>query len=394
MRKAIVIFLFSISLTTFGRNYLSTANNDSIKQQSFLSQVPYESVNGKIIVNVKIKGKSYRFILDTGSLTLISKRLYNELNPKIIQKVSVEDQSALKESMNIVSLDEITIGNLEFNNIESFALIESNPLIECFNVDGFIGSNLLSSLIVQISSPEKKIVLTNDLKKLKLDGKQSSELVLDGQSNPYFYIKVKNNKNGKQQLVLFDTGDSELYTLSNLDFPSIKDNKILKINGVTNGSNSIGINGHAIDTIHFRLEVPILEIHGLQFKNVSTTTNQGSSRIGSRLLEHTIVTLDFRNKRYYLQSLSLPEIDVYENKLPFDPDFRNGKVVVGFIWDYSKCKKMEVGDEIIQINEYNFQNISPCDLFTTELSFKHENKFSLTTKDKNGVLQNTTFKFK
>lgn len=388
-----MIFFLLCSLTTFGQRGLSADNQDSTIESSFLISVPYESVKGEIIIKVGIKGKSYRFILDTGSSTLISKSLYDELNPKIIKKINCSDQSALKDSINIVSVDEMTIGIITFNNAEVGVLKESNPFIECFNVDGFIGSDFLSGLVVQISSPDKRIRLTNDIINLSLYGIQSDELILDEQFNPHFSIKLKNNKKEEQQSVLFDTGDSEFLTLSHLDYLTLKKDKILIIDGVANGSNSIGINGHAIDTIHYRLRAPRLDMNGLQFKNVSALTTQGrSSRIGSMLLEKAIVTLDFPKRRYYLQTLSSPKIDVTEKKVPFDPDIRDGKVVVGFIWDYSVCKKIEVGDEIIKINDIIFQNMNPCDLFNTELSLKGAKKVLLTTKDKNGDIHKTTFR--
>jgi len=392
MNKVLILFFLLCSLTTFGQRGLSADNQDSTIKSSFLISVPYESVNGKIIIKVGIKGKSYRFILDTGSFTFISKSLYDELNTKIIKKISFSDQSALKDSINIVSVDEMTIGIITFNNAEVGALEESNPLIECFNVDGFIGSNFLSGLVVQISSPDKRIRLTNDIKNLSLYGIQSDELILDEQFNPHFSIKVKNNNGEVRQVVLFDTGDNDLFTISHLDFLTLKKDKILKIDGVANGSNSIGLSGHANDTTHYRLRVPRLDINGLQFKNVSALTTQGVSRIGSMLLEKAIVTLDFPNKRYYLHSLSSTKINVSENLLPIDPDFRDGKAVVGFIWDYSACKNIEVGDEIIKINEIIYQNINLCDLINTELSLKGAKKVLLTTKDKNGDIHNTTFK--
>jgi len=392
MNKVLILFLLLCSLTTFGQRGLSADNQDSTIESSFLISVPYESVNGKQIIKVGIKGKSYRFILDTGSSTLISKSLYDELNTKIIKKINCSDQSALKDSINIVSVDEMTIGIITFNNAEVGVLKESNPFIECFNVDGFIGSNLLSGFVVQISSPDKTIRLTNDIKNLSLYGIQSDELILDEQFNPHFSIRVKNNNREVRHVVLFDTGDNDLFTISHLDFLSLKRNKILKNYEVANGSNSFGINGHANDTTHYRLRVPRLDINGLQFKNVSALTTQGGSRIGSMLLEKAIVTLDFPNKRYYLQTLTSPKIDVYDKKLPLDPDFRDGKVIVGFIWDYSVCKNIEVGDEIIKVNEFTFQNMNLCDFFTSEFKVKGAKKVTMTTKDKNGDIHNTTFK--
>lgn len=395
MSKLLMILLLLLySITSLGQNGFVTFNQDSTKVLNYLILVPYENVNGKMIIKVSIKGKSFRFIFDTGSQNLISKKLYDEFNPKIIQKVCVYDQSNLKDSVNWVSFDNVSIGNLTINNVDAFVFNESNPLFECFSVDGFIGSNSLSNLVVQISSPDKTIRFTNDSKNLNLNENQSNELILNDGFNPFFSINLNNNKKKVQQVVLFDTGAKEFFTLSHQEFLTLKKKKILKIDGVANGSNSIGINGHAIDTTHYRLRVPRLAMNGLQFKNVSALTTQGSSsRIGSLLLEKAIVTLDFPKRKYYLQSLSSPKIDMSEKKLPLDPDIRDGKVVVGFIWDYSVCKNIEVGDEIIKINETIFQNMNPCIFLNTEFILNRA-KVLLTTKDKNGAIHNTTFRIR
>jgi len=384
MKNIFILFLLSLSINVFGQS--------GTKPPGFITVIPLEIVNGKIIIKAEIKGKLYRFILDTGSLTLISKRLYDELKPEIIQKLYVTDQGDKKDSIDMIKLEKVAIGDFSINNAEAFALKESNPLIDCFGVDGLIGSDMLSSFIVQFSFSDSTITLTNDPQKLTLHENQSAELILDGQFSPHFAIKLRKKKKEAQQVVLFDTGDSDLYTLSLLDYPSLKKDGILDIIGVANGSNSIGINGNAIDTTHYRLQVPKLEMNGLQFKNVSALTTQGSSRIGSKLLENSIVTLDFPNKKIYIQPLSSSKIDAYENKLPFDPDVLDGKAVVGFIWDYSVCKNINVGDEILAINDFNFQNINPCDLLNKEFSLKGAKKVTMTTKDGAGIIHTTIFK--
>lgn len=392
MKKIIILLLLSLSINVFGQS--DSSNINITKPPGFTTVIPIEIVKGKIIIKAEINGKSYRFILDTGSLTLISKRLFDELNPENIQKVYVSDQSGKRDSIDVVKLEQVTIGEFAINNAEAFALKEYNPLVDCFDVDGFIGSNMLSCFVVQFSFRDSTVTLATDPQLLTLHEKQSSELIIDGQFSPHFTIKLKKNKKEAQQVVLFDTGDDELYRLSHQDYTTLKKDGILDFKGVANGANSIGLLGNAVDTTHYRLKVPTLEMNGLQYKNVSTITTQGSSRIGSEILKNAIVTLDFQNKKYYIQPISSSKIDAYESKLPFDPDIRDGKAVVGFIWDNSICKNINVGDEILTINDFNFQNIKPCDLLNKEFSLKGAKKVTMTTKDKAGIIHTTIFRKK
>ena len=392
MKKILIVFLLTLSVNIFGQS--DSSNINITKPPGFTTVIPIEIVKGKLIIKAEINGKSYRFILDTGSLTLISKRLFDELNPENIQKVYVTDQSGIRDSIDVVKLEKVTIGEFAITNAEAFALKENNPLVDCFDVDGFIGSNLLSCFVVQFSFSDSTITLATGPQMLTLLEKQSSELILDEQFSPHFTIKLKKNKKEAQQIVLFDTGDDELYTLSHKDYASLKKDGILDFVGGANGANSIGIHGNAVESTHYRLKVPTIEMNGLQYKNVSTLTTQGASRIGSEILKNAIVTLDFQNKKYYIQPISSSKIDAYETKLPFDPDVRDGKAVVGFIWDYSVCKNINVGDEILTINDFNFQNLNPCDLLIKEFDLKVAKKVTMTTKDKAGIIHTTIFKKK
>ena len=70
MKKCFTIFLLLISLTVLGQETTFTFNKGEANQSEYFSIIPFESVRGKIIINVSINEKGYRFILDTGGQIL------------------------------------------------------------------------------------------------------------------------------------------------------------------------------------------------------------------------------------------------------------------------------------------------------------------------------------
>src|SRR5690625_6142949 len=58
----------------------------------------------KIIINVQIENKSYRFLLDTGAATAISEKLQNSIKLHKLGNIKMTDQSGLTDSLEVVSV--------------------------------------------------------------------------------------------------------------------------------------------------------------------------------------------------------------------------------------------------------------------------------------------------
>nr|WP_315207336.1 retropepsin-like aspartic protease [uncultured Flavobacterium sp.] len=190
--KKIKIFIFII-FTNICLAQDINLNQGNAKNPNYYSEIPFEYVNGKIIIPVQINNKTYKFLLDTGAPNCISKNLTINLNPKILNEIKVSDADDNKSVLNVVELPDLIIGNIAFEN--SLALSyneEKNLVFDCFNIDGFIGSNLLRNSIIQINIKKKTLTITNEKSKLKFNNKNGTKLTLIGtQSSPYIWIKIK-----------------------------------------------------------------------------------------------------------------------------------------------------------------------------------------------------------
>lgn len=379
-----LLFLTSISLA---QGNLSL-NEGGTSQIDYFSSLPYENINGKIIVNVNINGKFYRFILDTGAPTSISSRLFNEINPNIISTIPITDANNKKDSLLVVRLNNIKLGDVDFLNIPTL-VIKENPILDCFKVDGFLGSNLLRNSIIQFNNTKKELTITSDNKNLTLNSKSATNLILDNQSSPIISIFLGSKKKVKEQLLL-DLGMNGFYDLSLSHFNFFKKNEAFQILGSANGSNSMSLFGTNNDFLQHLLFIPQIELNGNKILNVTTiTTSDNNSKIGSKILEYGTVTIDYKNKKFYFEPYNQNDIDATEKRFPIDFIPENNKLYVSFIWDNDLLTKVSKGDQIIRIDDVNYEEVSMCNLITNSSIFKDKIKLKLTTKNQKGQIVET-----
>lgn len=389
MKKLCVLLLIVFSNFCFAQNI--SLNKGNTQEQNYYSEIQFEYVNGKIIIPVIINEITYRFLLDTGAPNLITKKLTSILNPKSLQEIKVNDANHNKSSMNVVELPNLTIGNIVFENSVALSSNDENNLVfDCFNLDGFIGSNLLRNSIIQIDIKNKNLIITNDASKLKLNKKKSLTLSLMGiQSSPYIWIKLKGEKSGKEQ-VLLDTGMKGFYGVSSRNYSLFKDEKIFKLLAYGTGTESISIFGNSKNTTQQSLMLPKIEIANSNFLNISTiTTNDDNSKIGIELFEKGTATIDFLNKKFYYEQFE-NNLDMSEKFSKFSATILNNKFSIGIVWDEKLKDLIYTGDEIIEINDKNYENYSLCDLINKKSIFKDIEIIKLKIKNRNGEVKTIT----
>ena len=347
--------------------------------KNYFTEIKYKNIKGKIIIPVSINNETYNFLFDTGAPNLISKNIWEKINSKSIQSIAISDANQKKQDMVLATIPSLTLGNITFKNTSTLVFSgENNLVFDCFKIDGIIGSNLLRKSIVQINSKEELIILTNSSKKLQLEAADKSKLTLVGkQSSPYISINLKGESSGTE-ILLMDTGASGFYDLNKRHFEIFDKKSISEILAKSDGSSSVGLFGVANKSEQYRIKIAELKINNYVFKNViSITGDDNNSRIGSDILDYGIVTLDFKKKLFYFKGYK-SVVDLNEKLLGFSPTIENNKLVVGFVWDISLKDKIKFGDEIIEINEINIQEIDICDLITKKSIFEDYDILNIT----------------
>ena len=380
MKFFLQITFLLISSFTFAQKTFSLSQGKAT-EKGYLTTIPYEEIKEKIIIDAVIEGKTYKFMLDTGAPMVIFKKLSEELNLSKVKDLEIQDQSNKKDTMSTVILPKIKIGEVTFNNIPT--LVSDSPLIECFGIDGIIGSNVLRNSAVQFSSKNKMITITDSPKRLKLKSKPS-KLLLNAQSNPYIWINQTNEKINLREQLLFDTGMDGFYDIS-MPLYNEHSEKFTHLNIIakSSGTFSMGLHGNADLTENYKFLLPEMVINNVVFKNVITETTYGTnSRIGATLLKYGIVTVDYKNKKFYFEPFEEKKsFDLSAKEWPFNATLIDGKLAVGILWDASLEKNIKVGDLIVQLDDINYEKMTVCDLIKTSLSKIDKERATITLKD-------------
>ncbi|MGD1317797.1 hypothetical protein [Chryseobacterium sp. 2R14A] len=125
------------------------------------------------------------------------------------------------------------------------------------------------------------------------------------------------------------------------------------------GSYSMGLHGTADKSKNYIVNIPELEVNNLKLHNVTAkTTYANTSRFGSEILNYGKVTLDYKNKKFYIEPLgNLSEVEVEKRIWTVDPIVENEKLVVGIICDKTVKDKINIGDQILKFDDIDFQNL-------------------------------------
>lgn len=365
MKKIFFNFLLLLLSPFLCFSQIASLNTGSIAESHYFESIPYENIKGKIIIPVVIDGITYHFLLDTGAPFAISEKLFDNIKTDSLARIPIADANGVADTVKVISVPELHIGGITFLNTPGVVFTQSSEkMLSCFSVDGIIGSNMLRNAILQINSKDQKIILTNDVSKLSLRKKEAQALTTTiSQSNPLIKIDFLNGKEKGKEKLLFDTGADGFYDMSVLAY-KVFSKKIINTIAEGEGAFDWGMNGMANNQHQFLINIPELKINRASFKNViAYTTSDSMSRIGSGILKFGIVTVDYKNKKFYFQPYpNANTAALSERPWPVSFTLRNERLVVGLIWNPTLRKEINPGDEVLQLGGINLEKMNFCTL--------------------------------
>jgi len=368
------IFTLLASLIIYGGNLF--AQDDIMNQGEMVSKKVYHEISfantkDEIVQFVTLKDKSFKFIFDTGAPLAISNELQNSYHYPILHLLPLKDAHNNSDTIKIVLIDTIQIGNIVFKDIPAVVIDFKNSPIGCQNIDGIMGSNIARFLFVQFDLSQNKIIFTDQRDKI-IFAKEKLPLMLDNQSNAFF--KVNFNDTIIDSLH-FDSGMGKLYDMN----ISTAKKLIGTFNDRTSnfytgyGISGQGILGNAKEeelyliNTNFKLGNNIIE-------NAQIGTTPTVSRIGRELLNYGTLTIDYINKQYSFEKYN-HRLNQPKPNFGFGIITEENKVIVGVVWGNTKAQKAGLvsGTEIKEINGISFNNKTSCEIekiLETEFSRK------------------------
>lgn len=395
MKRIFALLLLLLTATSGYGQKLPTHNLGGTASKNYCVSIPCSYRGGWNIIPVVIQGKTYRFLLDTGSSTMVSGELAEALKLQPVDEIPVADQGGRRHTLQVFLLSGVSLGGIVFDGIPTMLLPDSE-MRNCLELDGVIGSNLLRNSVVRFSVKDSTVILADDIRWLpgELPEKESSEVVLTpSQSRPFLGMTLKDKGTGELP-VLFDSGCTDLFDLSLDHFRELWKNGVFSETSVLDevrGSNSFGFSGKADDSTMYDLRIPELKLNRFTWKRISvSTTTASESRIGVRIFSYGTVTLDYPGRRFYFVPDGKNETDMYEKINPVGVSTEEGRLVIGFVRGDRLKAQIHAGDRVLAIDDTDFENLSGCELFNFMFTFRAPDTYRLKVQGAEGGVKEIT----
>ncbi len=323
-----------------------------------------------IVVPVKINNsdKQYHFMVDTGTLTVVSSKTAMELNLSAGVEIVAKDTAGGTKPMQLISLDLLGLGNMSVAEcaagILDFSELGGSLKVPDMEIDGLLGSNFLRYFKVTIDYKNKK---------LTLDGNTAPTTAQEGDYIIKFSTDMKMGYAPRVECTIdnhinvygiIDTGAPFLATLP---LSLVEKTDGYKSGPVVKAKGNVG--GAAFKTWenNMLLRVKSMKIGTLVAHDIPVISlPHRDILIGKKFLSNFLVTLNYPGREMTLtpyDKLTFPT-NIYSFGTIVNKD-KDGKTVIAGFWEGTTADKIgvEIGDELVTINGKKIDEFSPTEVY-------------------------------
>lgn len=327
--------------------------------------LPYVMENGKITINAEVNGHQGRFLVDTGAPCSLTYSFMQRAGIVPFDSVQVQDSNGHLLTTHVAELESLKLNGFTFSRLQAICLEKGN-MVENFKIDGIIGYNLMKMGIVKLDGSNHTFTLTSSEKGLGIDSLYAIPLVKD----PYLVRIPVRFADNEQDTVMFDSGASSFYAMSATSHRRLSEKKTNSFEQLGKGVGilSLGVSGVEKASVKYRLKIPHFSIGNHSFRNVTTiTTYAMDSRIGSGLLNHGDIVINYRKGMfYYIPSVSGEIPDMYQKEWDAVITVIDNYLTVGMVWNTEESP-LKGGERIVEIEGKKYDKVDLYKATTTNL---------------------------
>lgn len=377
---------------------IGTAGGFSLKVHArmagndFRVTVPYVESGGKLSVKVLVNGVEGNFLLDTGAPCCVTGSFARKagIAADSTKTVEVQDSNGALATTHLVELAELRLDpSVSFARLEA-VLWEPGHLMEQFGVDGIIGYNLFRRGAIQFDAERRTFTFASSIDKLTVDYASAIPLVDD----QFLALLKVNLGGGACDTVMFDSGAAAFYEISaaSLDRLMQKGKKAVRVLGSGSGILSFGAAGLESGSVKRRVCLPEFALGRARFRKVtSVTTDAPDSRMGSALLRHGALTIDYMGRMAYFLPKERRAVNLYEKDWDVVITVMNDSLCAGLVWDYAKLP-LKGGERIVGVNGQRFGRVNMQEALTKGLLHMPGDKARITYLDEAGNEREVTIR--
>lgn len=386
-RLNIMLFIFFIGL--FSCAGLKIMDNGKLEHKGFTEEISFEDPLHLVILPVEINGETHRFLFDTGAPNVISVELQEKYRFKSVTKKTIRDSEGRVKKVNYININKVSLGEISFSNTVAFVTdLKANPVLDCLDLDGIIGSNLMRFCAWQVDYFNKKIILTDQPETLSYT---SSYHEIPFRSNDQHAIKIDfKTPNAKITNLKIDYGSTGSIGVPNKIYQVLNERGDLSNPQTEVGYTQSGIFADfLVDTSESSV------IQSGQFGDFiigkTEIENGGKGLLGTTILKNYVVTMNWLNKTIGFDRID-SEIEFRRNPFGFSPVFYEGNTIVKSVIANGPASRAGLKPKMViySIDEYNLDGLEGFCEYVLRDKNQHE---TITVKAmEDGVLK--TFEIK
>lgn len=355
-----------------------------LSKRNFADTIAIEYERHQVFVPVSMGGRTYRFLLDTGSGQAV---VYHDTpidGCRPSGTILSHDAIGRTNLVPMVELPPLTLGTLTINGCQ--ATVQQRA-IRRKGIDGILGFDLVcSGLLMKIDVRNRRLIVTDRRRTFDKEPGHTIRYELNYHV-PYLRISPFRNFTDK---VLFDTGSRQFYAMNKQRFDEGERYCLRQdssqVEGRSYGRHAIGLHGTEPYGPVVFLELNNLLWGDFAFHDVHTRTTQGGSHLGAQVLYYGAVVINPRRKQICFQPYDDNNHCIVANEqLQKAIVNEGGRPVVGLIWEKSESYKagLRQGDIILRADNYDIRS------FADYLAFRPliGKRYHFIVLDRRGVMK-------
>ncbi|GHA51619.1 hypothetical protein GCM10007103_35100 [Salinimicrobium marinum] len=378
----LAVLIFSGCGGSKANEYLKQGNT---VQKDYKTTIPFEMRKGFMIVKVNIGNEVYDFLLDTGSSTILSKELADKIGMTPLGSENVGDIFDEEKRLQYGKIENIKIGNIDFQNTVGAVLDFEGTVLSCLNIDGLLGSNLMRHAVWDFNFENQTITFTNNEDSLDIPNNNKGKKMYVGFAGiPSITIKV-NNKNVLNNTV--DFGFTGEITLRSKEFEKQKRSERITQYAEGYGKVLEGAYGQGKSSTFYTSKIEKIKIGDIVLNDRIVRTYAGvHNGLGLGFFKDYRVIMNWGDNRIKLIEKSQHEYEGYQT-YGFNWMVKDNAIYISaLIKNTSASQNLELDDRVIAINGTDYSEgteIKKCDFIGKGLTDNSNDEISITVLRKN-----------
>lgn len=317
-----------------------------------------------VIIPVRINNseKIYRFMLDTGALTILSRKTADDFGLEDGVEITARDSEGGEKKIKLVNLPSIRVGDFEVSDCAAGIIDMEQSALGMLEIDGILGSNYLKFFKVTIDYQKEILHLSKDTgESPPAEGVYQAPFTA---AMEYGYAPVIECKvdDAIEVSGVIDTG---AYIVS-LPLELADQTKAFKNDQVVKARGAVFEGAFKASEGGYLLRLSSLEIGSYALKDIPVMTSPNPDvLIGYKFLSRFAVTLNFPAGIMTLKPYD--NLQFEDNIFSFGAVVRkeqDGKVFVKALWEGVSAEKagVRVGDEIVSVNGTAVNKLTPIEI--------------------------------